>query len=199
MSEWIKPGEVVAETREIASVNTYRIGERGPDPMINYELAEEICYRIASGESYSSISKDEGMPARWTLYRWIRKYEWFEKMYRQARTDQVDTLVDQIVDIADDATNDYVEKIIQQGPREGQSVMVLNDEHVRRSQIRIAARQWIAERLNPRRYGPKAEMAITDPTSGNANKPKTITVIAATKEDAQVIEGEILEPDDEDR
>lgn len=61
-------------------------------------------------------------------------------------------MADEIIDLADDGTNDYVER---QG-RNGVFV-ALAEEHVRRSQLRIDARKWLLSKLLPARFGDRVE------------------------------------------
>lgn len=169
-------------------------GPGGVPSQITYEVVEEICDRIAKGETYTSIAQDPHMPSVPVMYKWKRKFPWFEEMYRQARQDFVDTLVDQTMDIADDARNDFMERV---NGKTGEVTLVPNDEHIRRSQIRIMARQWLAERMAPKKYGPKGEMALANPDGTNlAQAPTQIVLIAATAEDGKALHGEGLDPGD---
>lgn len=157
-------------------------GANNVNTMLTSELADEICSRLSDGESLTSILQSEGMPTRWTIYAWLRdeKNKWFEIKYRQARQNQIDTLVDQIPDIADNAINDYMER----AKEDGRVDIVVDIEHIKRTQLRIAARQWLAERIAPKKYGPKAEMALANPDGSKLAAPTQILLIAATPEDA---------------
>ena len=64
-------------------------------------LAQVICLRIAEGESLNKICKDDEMPERVTIYRWLLQKEDFCNNYARAREDQAETHADEIVDIAD--------------------------------------------------------------------------------------------------
>ena len=108
------------------------------------EIATTICERIAAGESLASIGRDESMPAATVIYRWLNVNSSFRDSYAQARESQMEFYSNQIIDIADDAENDYVETI--DGPR-------LNPENVQRSRLKIDARKWIMAHLMPKKYG----------------------------------------------
>ncbi len=47
-------------------------------------LAEEICFRIANGETVAKIGRDPGMPSNATIYKWRKEFEEFEHMYKRA-------------------------------------------------------------------------------------------------------------------
>lgn len=66
-------------------------------------------------------------------------------MYARAREDQADTLADEIVEIADDGTNDtYLNS---------DGIALTNQDVIARSKLRVDARKWIAAKLKPRKYG----------------------------------------------
>ena len=55
-------------------------------------LAEEICLRIAEGESLVAICREEAMPGRATVFRWLQKYEAFRNEYARAKELMVECL-----------------------------------------------------------------------------------------------------------
>ncbi|WP_183905200.1 terminase small subunit protein [Rhizobium sp. BK008] len=118
-------------------------------------LADIICERIADGESLRSICRDDTMPAKSTVLAWLVDDDKaaFRTKYAQAREIQADGFVDEMVEIADDGSNDWMKKNFGDETR-----WVENGEVLRRSQLRIATRQWIAEKLKPKKYGAKVEL-----------------------------------------
>ncbi|MBX5236294.1 terminase small subunit protein [Rhizobium sp. NLR4a] len=118
-------------------------------------LADIICERIADGESLRSICRDEAMPAKSTVLSWLADNEKsaFRTKYAQAREIQADGFVDEMIEIADDGSNDWMERSFGEETR-----WVENGEALRRSQLRIVTRQWIAEKLKPKKYGSKVEL-----------------------------------------
>lgn len=125
------------------------------------EVADVICERIALGESVRSICRDKDMPAMSTVFKWLSENEDFAKQYARAREVQADALFDEILDIADDASNDWMEKRNANGENIGWQE---NGEALRRSQLRIDARKWMAGKLRPKKYGEK--LALTDGEGG---------------------------------
>lgn len=119
------------------------------------ELADVICERLANGESMRSVSRDPDMPASATLFKWLRVHPEFAEQYARAKQESADALVDEILDIADDGTNDWMERL----DRDGQPIgWQLNGEHVQRSRVRIDSRKWIASKLKPKKYGDRIEV-----------------------------------------
>lgn len=129
------------------------------------KLSSAILDRIADGESLRKICADDKMPGQTTVYRWLRENEEFRQHYMRARDLQADTLFDETLDIADDATNDWMERHSEDnvGWRE-------NGEAIRRSQLRIDTRKWIAGQLRPKVYGPRVQQDHTVAVSDEAKK-----------------------------
>lgn len=118
------------------------------------DVALVICERIADGESLKAICEDDGMPARSTVFKWLAEQSTFSDMYARAREEQADAIFDEILDIADDARNDWMKRHSDEGGTDYQ----LNGEHVQRTRLRIDARKWMAGKLRPRKYGDKLEL-----------------------------------------
>ncbi|ARO29155.1 hypothetical protein NXC14_CH01163 [Rhizobium sp. NXC14] len=75
-------------------------------------LAEKICARIADRESLRSICRDEDMPAKSTVLSWLADEDKaaFRARYALAREIMADSFVDEMVEIADNSSDDWIEK-----------------------------------------------------------------------------------------
>lgn len=113
----------------------------------------QICDRIANGESLRAICADEDMPAKSVVFKWLAEDTQFSDQYARARETQADAVFDDILSIADDARNDWMARNgnDDEGWRE-------NGESIRRSQLRIDARKWMAGKLKPKKYGERLEL-----------------------------------------
>lgn len=119
------------------------------------ELADRICAQLASGLSLRSVSKAEDMPSCVTIFAWMRKHPDFLKQYGMAKAEAADAMVEEMLDIADDGTNDWMEIHDKEGECVGYKV---NGEHVQRSRLRVDTRKWIASKLKPKKYGEKVDV-----------------------------------------
>jgi hypothetical protein len=121
------------------------------------EIADAICERIADGESLRAICSDADMPNKATVFRWLgdKKHSAFCDQYARAREAQADSLVDDMIDIADDGRNDWMERLDKDDRPIG---WMENGEALRRSALRIDARKWMAGKLKPKKYGDKLEL-----------------------------------------
>jgi hypothetical protein len=110
--------------------------------------------RLAEGETLRSICRDENMPTRSTITEWVvNDREGFSSQYARARDMQIEYWADEIIEIADDASNDFMERR-DKSDKEELSWQV-NGEHVSRSKLRSDNRKWLLARLKPDRYGDK--------------------------------------------
>jgi hypothetical protein len=103
-------------------------------------------------------SANPGMPHVATVCRWLAREENedFREQYARAREAQADVLFDEILDIADNGSNDWMQANDPDNPRWRH-----NGEAIRRLQLRIDARKWIAGKLRP--YGERVAQEISGP------------------------------------
>lgn len=144
------------------------------------EKADEICVRLAEGESLRTICSDEYMPARSTVFMWLLKHQEFADQYTRARELQADTMVDEIPDIADDGSNDWMERLDDEGRKIGWQV---NGENIQRSRVRIDARKWVAGKLRPKKYGERVDHTL----AGDPENPikSTVEIVIVDPKDSK--------------
>lgn len=105
----------------------------------NTATADAICERIAGGESLRTICKDRDMPSPATVFKWLNNQPTFAEQYARAREAQADTIVDEIVDIADRAKDPN------------------------KARVQIDARKWVAGKMKPKKYGEKVLSEVSGP------------------------------------
>jgi hypothetical protein len=126
------------------------------------EIALEICRRMAEGESLREICRTEGMPAESTVRLWaVEDREGFAAHYTRAREAQMDRWAEEIVEIADDGSNDWSERQTRGGTE-----TVVDSEHINRSRLRVDTRKWIMAKLAPKRYGDTHKTTLVGPDDG---------------------------------
>jgi len=131
----------------------------------NTEMADIICERIAEGQSMRTISKAEDTPCLSTMFQWIRENPEFRISYEKAKEQQADALAEEILDIADDGSNDWMESNNPNNPGWQQ-----NGECIQRSKVRIDTRKWLAGKLRPKKYGDATTIR------GDAENPLQLTL-----------------------
>jgi hypothetical protein len=99
-------------------------------------IADEICDRLAKGESLRTIcssERDDFMPGRTTVFRWLQENADFANQYAGAREAQADAKFDQAWEIASAATADSVQV----------------------ARLQVDTVKWQAAKLAPKKYGEK--------------------------------------------
>jgi len=143
------------------------------------ELADDLCRQFALGHSMRKVCVNEDMPAMTTIFRWLRTKEEFKQQYETAKDEAADLMVEEINDIADNSTNDYMANRVEMAEMEDKTIGELSEseisnligrlapEHIQRSRLRVDARKWTASKLKPKKYGDKT----TTEHSGVDGKP----------------------------
>ena len=108
----------------------------------NAELLNAFLDRIMSGETISSICRDETMPDRTTIHRWLRDDEKFYTAYAKAVAVRAHEMILEAVEIADRPKQSSAE--------------------VAADKLRYDARMRAAGKLNPRYYGEKQTKVTTE-------------------------------------
>lgn len=135
----------------------------GRPSLYSEELADEICNRLAEGNTLTSICKLDGMPHIATVMRWALDEEHpFCEKYASARERQADTMAQQIVDIADE----------------------IGDPQALR--LRVDARKWLASKMAPKRYGEKIEHTGPNGKPLQLSAPPVLILAPAAPGDAPI-------------
>jgi hypothetical protein len=133
-------------------------------------MADAICDRLIEGESLSSICRDEAMPAKSAVFRWIATDPSFKDRYTRAEIEGCTAMAEDAISIADDDTNDWIASDDPQKPG-----CRPNGENIQRSRLRVETRKWMLARLLPHLYGDRSQVEL----SGQLNIAEAI--LAARK------------------
>lgn len=123
--------------------------------MFDQAKADAICTRLAEGEPLREICRDADMPAWRTVYDWIEANSEFAARIARARTRGYDAIAEDVLEIADDSRNDWMDKRAEEGDEKAGQ---FNGEHVQRSKLRIDTRLKLLAKWDPKRYGDKVEL-----------------------------------------
>lgn len=132
------------------------MAELGRPSIYTDDLANKICAIIAtSSKSLKKICETDEMPSVSTVLKWLNTNEAFLRQYTRAKEEQADLLVDEMIEIADDGSQDLDGYNDYGKPIE-------NKEFVNRSRLKVETRKWIASKLKPKRYGEKLDVTSGD-------------------------------------
>lgn len=152
-----KPAKAKAAVKPAAKPRTPKVKKPiGRPALYSLELGERLCGELATGVSMKTACLPDDMPSAATVFGWMRKHPEFLEMYTRAKQEAADALVEEMLDISDDGTNDWMETHDKDGNDTGYKV---NGEHVQRSRLRVETRKWIAAKLKPKKYGEKVDVS----------------------------------------
>lgn len=115
------------------------------------ELLAAICERLAVGESVRSICRSEDMPTDYAVFRWLATDVAFQKQYLQAKEVGCFVLAEQLLEIADDGTNDYAIDPVT-------GLRRVDHHHIQRSKLRVDTRKWYLSKIVAKIYGDKTSI-----------------------------------------
>jgi hypothetical protein len=112
----------------------------GRPTIYSQELADEICNRLAHGETLRTIiASSPHLPCRTTIYRWNADNEDFRNQYTKARAEQADYYAELIVDESYSSHDAAI------------------------GRLRVDALKWAASKMAPKKYGDKIEVETSQP------------------------------------
>jgi len=136
-----------------------RMSGRGRPSIYTDDIAEEICERLANGESLLAICQDDHLPQEPTVRNWaLDDKEGFFAKYERARILQAHNMFDETLVIADDKQADVV--------IDDKGIRTVNGEVVQRSRLRVDTRKWYLSKVLPKIYGDKHHMELSAPGGG---------------------------------
>ena len=111
-------------------------------------IINTMCEGIAEGQSMRTAIKEAEISFS-TFYIWLRDSEERSKQYARATNTRADVLFEEILDIADETSNDIIYTADGEKP---------NQEVINRSRLRIDARKWYLSKVMPKKYGDKLDV-----------------------------------------
>lgn len=160
--------------------------EQGRPSKYSDEVVNKICHLISTSTISLKrlLEEDKSLPKHATVYNWLNdgKHKDFLDKYTRAREAQADLIVDEMIEIADNATNDYM--MVQRGD---EVVEVENREFTNRSRLRIETRKWVSSKLKPKKYGDKLDV-----TTGGEKINANIEWIGTNKPQPETTSGDSI-------
>ena len=137
----------------------------GRPQIYTQDLADKVCAELAEGISVRTVCRSDDMPCTTTIFKWIREIPEFAQQYARAKQESSDAMFEEMMDIADDGSNDWMEV-----NKEGNPGYSFNGEALQRSRLRVDTRKWALSKIMPKKYGDK----ITH--SGDAENPLALMI-----------------------
>jgi len=128
-------------------------GRNGAGKIFTPQLFDEICDRLATGESLRAICRDPLMPDEKAVRKWLAKDgSNLGPQYTLAREMGFDSLAEQVIEISDT-------------PCLGPDGFVDNGA-VQRARLMADSRRWFLSKMLPKKYGDKVTQEITGEDGG---------------------------------
>ncbi len=117
------------------------------------ENIPRICARIAEGFTLRQIARELGC-THGAIVQWYAADPVFANLYAQAKEAQAERFAEEIIEISDDGSNDWMKRELEGGA----IVEIPDQEHINRSRLRVDARKWLMAKMAPKRYGDKLQV-----------------------------------------
>jgi len=128
-------------------------GGRGGQRVFSEELFEEICDRLATGQSLRAICRDPHMPDEKAVRKWVTKEgAHLGPQFARAREMGCESLAEEVLEISDQ-------------PCLGPDGFVDNGA-VQRARLMADSRKWFLSKQMPKKYGDKVTQEITGEDGG---------------------------------
>ncbi len=129
------------------------MAERGRPSAMTEKVKARLCEAIAEGFTVKQACAQDGMPAPSTIYLALANDADFSERYARAREAQLVRWEDELLEIADDGTNDWMQRQVGE-----EVVEVVNHENIQRARLRADTRKWLMSKRMPQRYGDRLEL-----------------------------------------
>lgn len=118
------------------------------------ELAQKFCELVADGHTIRSACRKMVKPSKATVFRWLREYPEFVKLYELATDERAEAMADEMVEIADNCKTDA--------------------DSIRKARLRIDAREKQLQLMKPKKYGKQLQLTGA---GGGPIQHKTVTAL----------------------
>lgn len=110
------------------------------------ELAEELCNRVADGNSLRTVCLSEDMPDKSTIFRWFRLYKEFNDQYAQACDERVEAQHEDLLELGDEAVR------LAQWVNDKVSNAVVSAVKLKADNMK-----WSMSKMKPKKYGDRID------------------------------------------
>lgn len=135
------------------------------------EMAKQICELRADGKSLRQVCREVEIHIS-SIYEWRSKHPEFSEQYAQASIQGWESIAEDLLDISDNSTNDWMESNNPDNPG-----YKYNGDAAARSRLRVDTRKWLLSKMVPKMYGDKVTQDIT--TDGTIHVKSTVRSVSS--------------------
>lgn len=142
----------------------------GAPTIYTEELADRICELVATHTLGTNqlCKQHDWMPSEDTIYKWRYRHSSFAEKYALAKSKQAELMVEQIIDISDDKSDDLLYDEL--GNKK------LDPGAIAHRRLQVDTRKWYASKLAPKIYGDRSN-ANDDNKPNNEDVKKAIEIL----------------------
>lgn len=118
------------------------------------EMKDDLVEWISGGDTLRDWCRKNSFSPT-TVYDWINSDKLLSERIARAREAGEEIIAQECMEIADNATNDWMEQHGQDGEAVGWK---LNGDHVQRSKLRIETRLKLLAKWNPKKWGERQQI-----------------------------------------
>lgn len=111
------------------------------------DLADIICAKLSEGISLRTICKEESMPDKASVFRWLRTNKEFCDQYTRAKEESSDAMHEDLMDLGDEAVR------LAQAVDPKASGAVVQGVKLKADNLK-----WSMSKMKPKKYGDKLDM-----------------------------------------
>lgn len=141
--------------------------QTGRPSTFTQKAADEICRRMALGETLKEICEDPRMPTQTGVAKWRQARPAFDVSFVRAREDQMHAWADEIVYLIDNAEMGYNVKV----PLKSKEMERINADgfvhfkfrrhHLDHAKARVDVRKWLMAKILPAVFGDRLNIDAT--------------------------------------
>lgn len=120
------------------------------------QIKDEICQRIANGETLRSICREEGMPIWSAIYKWQEADEDFRVRFARARDLGFDAIAEEALEIANTPCDGQIITSKEWGDE------IKTEDMLGHRKLQIETRLKLLAKWSPKKYGERIDHTSSD-------------------------------------
>ena len=144
------------------------------------KVANAVCKALSDGESLRAYCRKDDTPCMTTVMKWLRDVPDFAQQYAHARELQAEAMLDEIIEIADNCTDDVQFLVADDESGEGAKASIKHSA-IQRARVQIDARKWVMGKMAPKKYSDKL---LTEHSGLDGGPIKTESLVTMAPDEA---------------
>lgn len=157
-------------------------------PAYPRELWDQILDRIGRGEMWARIAKEPGMPTQDALYKRMEDDADFKQRYEVALLRRADALVEGSMALIQDLLESDDVELCPKCQAATNRAKVNGARQAKKVELAVKNNQWLAERLDPKRYGQAVKVEHDDKREGYLKVLREAQPMIRRRAAAEVVE-----------